>query len=91
MVILHVAIKQFIMGFLCIFQRTKTCFFKKKTKNGLKKQVGVFFKKLVFLNLDYYLSILFYDFPLIARSGTSDVTINLIGYAPHTWSIGPWY
>jgi len=27
---------------------------------------------------------LFCDFPLIARFGTSHVTINLIGCAPHT-------
>jgi len=28
---------------------------------------------------------------LIKRSGTSQVTISLIGCAPHTYSVGPWY
>jgi len=37
-------------------------------------------------------SILFCDFPLIAWSGQSHVTISLFGCAPHTKSIvGPWY
>jgi len=58
--------------------------------NLKKTRRVVFFKKnQVFLNLDY-LSILFYDFPLTARSGTSHVTISLIGCAPHTWSTSPW-
>jgi len=38
---------------------------------------------LVFLNPGY-LSILFCDFALIARSATSHATISLIGCAPHT-------
>ena len=94
MVLLHDARKQFRMGFpCCCFLRIKTCF-KKKTKNVYKKtkitgRLG-FSKKRVFLNPDY-LSIVFCDFPLIARSGTSHATISLIGCAPHTQSIGPWY
>jgi len=47
-------------------------------------------KKRVFLNPDYYLSIVFCDFPLIARSGTSHVSISLIGCASHTQSKSPW-
>jgi len=31
----------------------------------------------------------FCDFPLIARSGTSHITISLIGFAPQTYSTGP--
>jgi len=27
----------------------------------------------------------------VAPPGKNHVTISLIGYAPHTWSIGPWY
>jgi len=68
------------MGFFC-FVKNKNLFLLKKPKKGLKKQktqVGCFF-----LNPDY-LSILFSDFPLIARSATSHVTISLIGCAPHT-------
>jgi len=42
----------------------------------------------IFLNPDY-LSILFCNFPLIARSGTSHVTIRLIVCAPHTWTKCP--
>jgi len=42
-----------------------------------------FEKKTVFLNPDY-LSILFCDFTLIARSETTDVTTSLIGRAPYT-------
>jgi len=36
------------------------------------------------VNVYNYLSILFNDFSLIARSGKSHVTIGLIGCAPHT-------
>jgi len=35
------------------------------------------------LNVHNYFSILFCDFPLIARSGKSQVTSSLIGCAPH--------
>jgi len=74
--------RQIRMGFLCFFKEQKNCFFSNNPKNGFKKeqniQVG-----WVFLDPDY-LSILFYDFPLIARFGTSHVIISLIGYAPHT-------
>jgi len=42
----------------------------------------------VFFNPDY-LSKLFRDLPLIARSGTSHVTISLIGRALYTWSKRP--
>jgi len=76
------------MGFLCFFEkRTKTCFFSKNP--NLKKQEGWnCLKKQVFLNPDY-LSILCSDFPWIARSGTTVVTISLIGRAPYTWSKRP--
>jgi len=54
------------------------------SKNGLKTGTGCFFlKKTGFPNSDY-LSILFVIFLLIARSGTSHVTISLIGSAPNT-------
>jgi len=93
MVILHDAIKTIHNGVVCFFKkRTKTCFFKKNKKFGLKKQKadGLFFsKKRVFLNLIVFQP--FCDFPLIAWSGTSHVTISLFGCTPHTWSIGPWY
>jgi len=50
---------------------------------------------LFFLNQGFfkpdYLSILFCDFPLIARLETSHVTTDLIGCAQHTSSIGPRY
>jgi len=71
-------------GFCVFFQITKTCFFKVKTKNlDLRKSGGLFFLKIGFFYPDY-LSILFCDFPMSARSGTSHVTISLIGCAPHT-------
>jgi len=57
--------------------------YKKNKTTDLKKHEGWIFKKWVFLNPDY-LSILFCDFPLIARSGTSHVTISLIGCAPYS-------
>jgi len=64
------------------FFLNKILFLLRKTKPVLKNR-RVVLKKRVFLNPDY-LSILFCDFPLIARSGTSHVTISLIGCAPHT-------
>ena len=42
------------------------------------------------LNGRNYFAILFWDFPLIAWSGQSHVTISLIGRAPHTKSISVW-
>jgi len=41
------------------------------------------------LNGRNYFSIQFCDFRLIASSGQSHVTINLIGCAPHSWCVGP--
>jgi len=75
-----------------LFFKNKNLLLKKK-KNVYKKtkktgRLGSI-KKRVFLNPNY-LSIVFCDFPLIARSGTSHATISLIGCAPHTQSIGPW-
>jgi len=52
------------------------CLLKSKKTGGLEK-------KRFFFNLDY-LSILFCDFPLIARSGTRHVTTSLTGRAPCT-------
>jgi len=70
------------MGFLFFFKKTtKTCFIKKTDLT--KPRRVVFFKKRVFLNPDY-LSILFRDFSLIARSGASHVTVSLNGCAPRT-------
>jgi len=68
-------------GVFVFFLRTKTCFFSNNVKKRIKKT-----KKQVdwvFLNHDY-LSNLFCDFPLIARSAASHVTISLIRCAPHT-------
>ena len=48
MVILHVAIKQFIMEFLRFFKEQKPVSFQKNEKTDWKKQVGVFSKKTVF-------------------------------------------
>jgi len=75
------------MGFLCFSKKKNEnlFLFKKHQKTNLKKQKGWNFlkKKRVFLNPDY-LSILFCDFPVMARSGTTDVTISLIGRARYT-------
>jgi len=69
-------------GFCVFFKQNLVSF--QKPKKHIKKTVGLFLsKKRVFLSPDY-LSILFRDFLLIARSGTSHVTISLIGCAPHT-------
>jgi len=48
-----------------------------------------FKKKRVFSTPTIFQS--FCDFPLIARYVASHVTISLIGRAPHTYSICPWY
>jgi len=76
------------MGFLFLNKNKNLFLFKKNTKQpGLKKTKktgGLFYsKKRVFLKPDY-LSILFCNFRLIARSGTNHVTISLIRCAPHT-------
>jgi len=79
MVILHNAIKTIQNVFLCFLKkRTQTCFFSKNPRNPDLKKAEGWFKKNVFFNPDY-LSILFCDFLLIARSGTNHVTISLIG------------
>jgi len=89
MVILHYAIKTIQSSFLCIFKKKeqKPVSFQKNKKKGLKnkKSVNCFFKP-VFFQPGFFQSyfFLFYDFLLIARSGTSHVTINLIGCTPHT-------
>ena len=76
------------------FLRTKTCFFKKNKKTDWKKQKRKWVdflleKNCFFSTLDIFRS--FCDFPLVTRSGTSHVITSLIGCAPHTYSIGPWY
>jgi len=43
------------------------------------------------LNVHIYLSIFFCDFPLIARSRKSQVTVSLMGCAPHSQSLSPLY
>ena len=80
MVTVHDAINTIQNRVFVIFikKRTKTCFFSKNNK----KTCELFFKTRFFFNPDY-LSILFFDFPLIARSGTSYVTISWIGCASH--------
>jgi len=71
----------------CVFlkKERKPVSFQKTPKNEFEKTEGLEFfeKKRVFLNPDY-LSILFCDFPVMARSGTTDVTISLIGRARYT-------
>ena len=64
MVILYDAIKP-IQKWVVVFLKkgTTTCFFSKKQKIRIKKQVGYFFKKRIFLNPDY-LSIFCVIFPL---------------------------
>jgi len=87
MVIQHDAIKTIQNRvFVFFWKKNKNLFlFKKKqiTRIWKNRRVGTFWKKRVFLNPGY-LSILFCDFPLIARSGTADVTISLIGRAPYS-------
>ena len=67
--------------FLSIFSKKRT----KTLKNGLKKHktCELFFLTRFFFN-PVCVSILFCVFPLIARSGTSHVTISLTECAPHT-------
>jgi len=76
------------MFFLCFFKDQKPVSFQITQKTDLKKHKKQV--RWVFLN-PAYLSVLFCNFPLIARSGTSHVIIKLIGCVPHTYSIGPWY
>jgi len=88
MVILHDEMKTIPIGFLRVFLKNESLFLFKKTKKiGWKKNKkigGVFFSKNVFFSQSWLSFSPFCDFPLIARSGTSHVTINLIGCAPHT-------
>jgi len=90
MVILHDAIKTIQNGILCFFKEQKPASFqktqnhpdlKKKRENtgglGFKKKLGFFSNLVIFQSF-------FCDFPLIARSRTSHITISLIGCAPHT-------
>jgi len=71
------------MGFLYFFKKgTKTCFFSNNPNLKKNRRAGIK-KKRVFLNPDY-ISNLVCDFPLTARSGTTKVTISLIGRAPYT-------
>jgi len=85
MVILHNAIKTIQNGVFMFFEkRMKTCFFKKKTKHAtLKKQEGWNFLKTPGFYQPWLSFNPFCDFPLIARSGTTDDTISLIGRAPY--------
>ena len=92
MVILHDAIKTIQNSVFVFFpKKKKSLFFFKKSENPDKKtkHVNCFFNP-GFFNTDYF-STFFCDFPLIARSGTSHVTISLIGCASYTESIGPCY
>jgi len=73
----------------CVFfkKRAKTCFFwKKAKKSDLKKQVSWLFQKNGFFSTLIVFQY-FCDFPLIAWSGTSHVTISLVGCAPHTYGV----
>jgi len=76
-------------GFCVLFKEQKPVFFQKNKTPGVKKKrkktggLG-FLKKLgIFSNLVIF-QYSSCDFPLIARSGTSHITISLIGCAPHT-------
>ena len=87
MVILHDATKTIHNGVFAFF-KNKNLFFLKKTPGFVKKRKNPdglgFLRKLGFFsNLDIF-QYFFCDFPLIARSGTSHITISLIGCAPHT-------
>ena len=83
-VILHNAIKTIQNVFCVCFKEPKPVSLKKKKKKNWIKQKQTtqegWVKKCFLFNPDY-LWILFCDFPLIARSGTSHVTISLIGCA----------
>jgi len=67
---------------LLLFRKPKTTRIKKKKREntgglGFKKKLGFFSNLVIFQSF-------FCDFPLIARSRTSHITISLIGCAPHT-------
>jgi len=82
MVLLHDAIKTIQNGaFVCFFQEQKTVSSQKNKKIWIKKTC--FFKETGFSQPWLSFNPIC-DFPLIARSGTSHVTISLIGFAPHT-------
>jgi len=49
-----------------------------------KKRGGLSLKKLGFFSTLVIFQSFFSDFASIARSGTSPITISLIGCAPHT-------
>jgi len=81
--------KQFRIEFWCFLyeKEQKLVSFRKNPKKLIKKWTGglFFFKKSEdFYQPWLYLSILVCDFPLIARSGKSHVTIRVIGCAPYT-------
>jgi len=86
MVILHDAVKTIQKSVFVFFPKKerKPVSLKKNKKTDKKtKHVNSFFLNPGFFNPDYPLTP-FCDFALIARSGTSHVTISLIGCAPHT-------
>jgi len=62
----------------------KTCLFQKKTKPWFKKTGGLFFLKNEFFSTPIIFQYFFAIFPFIGRSGTSNVTISLIGCALRT-------
>ena len=86
MVILHGPIKTIQQGFLCLFlKKIKNVFFQNPKKKDLKNKTPMwiaFFRPFFFQ--PWSSSVLFCDFPLVTRSGTSHVTISLIGCASHT-------
>ena len=88
MVILRDVIKTIQNGVCVIFKEQKPVFLQKKENTGFKKkrkkQVGWGLKKTRVFLKPGYLSILFCDFPLIEQSGTTHITISLVGCAPHT-------
>jgi len=59
--------------------------FQKRPKKRIEKtkNMWIVFLKPVFVNTVYLSIVFFCDFLLIARSGTSHVTISLVGGAPH--------
>jgi len=59
-------------------------FFKEQNQNGLRQTGGLLFLKKTGFSQPWLSFNPFCDFPLIVRSGTSHVTISLIGCTPHT-------
>jgi len=86
MVILHNSIKTIHNGvFVFFWKKNKYLFhFKNPEVNGLKNRNFEFFYKRCFSTLTIFQNF-FRDLPLIARSGTSHVTVSLIGRAPYTY------